>query len=119
MKNLLMLIVTASILFGTVFLSNGFISQNAFLFVGIILLIMLISVLIVSKLYPEHKTKLCISICGFILILFVPCFAALTDLNEPLEGAAFNQFLSMFILIPILFIGATILAYRRYFMIEK
>ncbi|MCR2822284.1 hypothetical protein [Lederbergia panacisoli] len=119
MKNVLMLIVTACLLFGTVFLTNGTISQNAVLFVGVILVIMLTSVLIVSKLYPNHKTKICLSICAFILLLFVSCLAALTDLKEPLENAAFRQFLLMFILIPIIFIGSVVLAYRRYFIIEK
>ncbi|MBS4201742.1 hypothetical protein KHA93_19240 [Bacillus sp. FJAT-49732] len=118
MRNLLMVIVTAGILFGTVFLRNGQISQNAIIFVGIIVLIMLIYVLIASKLYPVHSTMFCISICGFSLLLFVPCLVALTELKEPLESATFIQFLLTFIIAPIIYIGSVILAYRRYFIIK-
>ncbi|MBS4219954.1 hypothetical protein KHA96_16705 [Bacillus sp. FJAT-49711] len=119
MKNILLLIISACILLGTVFLTNGQFSQNALLFVGIISLIMLVSVLIVSKLYPDHKTKLTLSICAFVLLLFVPSLAALTDINESLENAAFKHFLIMFILLPVIFIGSVVLAYRQYFIKEE
>lgn len=117
--NILMLIVTACILLGTVFLVNSGLSANALLFVGIILIIMLLAILIVSKLYPHHKTKLCLAICVMILFLFVPCLTTLKNLQEPLDSARFNHFLMMFILIPILFIGSVILAYRHYFIRKR
>lgn len=117
--NFFVFIITACILLGTLFLVNGGLSQDALLFVGIILIIMLVAILTVSKLYPAHKIKLSLGICAIILVLFVPCFTTLNDLQALLEPAVFKQFLLMFILIPILFIGSVILAYRHYFIRER
>ncbi|MDQ0271692.1 hypothetical protein [Cytobacillus purgationiresistens] len=116
MKNLLMIIVTALILFGTVFLRNGLISLNTVLFVGIIIMIVILFVFIVSKIYPDHVVMMGLSICGFTLLLFVPCLATLSDLTEPLNSAAFNRYLLTFMIVPVLWIGAVILAYRRSFI---
>ncbi|GIN74775.1 hypothetical protein J14TS2_52500 [Bacillus sp. J14TS2] len=117
--NFFIFIITACILLGTLFLVNGGLSQEALLFVGIILIIMLAAILAVSKLYPAHKIWLCLGICVIILILFVPCFTTLNNLQAPLESAVFKQFLLMFVLIPILFIGSVILAYRHYFIRDR
>lgn len=114
--NLLMFIISAFILSGTVFLVNGSLPQNALLLVGIILLIMLLAILTTSKLYPNHQIRLCFGICGIILILFTPCLTTLNNLQAPLDSTRFIHFLEIFILIPILFIGAVILGYRHYFI---
>ena len=116
MKNMLMIIFTAAILFGTIFLRIGLI-PHALLFGGIILFITTTSIFIASKIYPEHKAMLGLCICGFILLLFVPSLAV-TDLAEPLNGAAFNRTLTTFIIAPIICVGTTILAYRHYFIIN-
>ncbi|KIL49521.1 hypothetical protein [Jeotgalibacillus soli] len=51
--------------------------------------------------YPAHEEKLGLSICGFILFLFVPCLAT-AELANPLDNAAFNRYLAMFIVASIL-----------------
>ncbi|KRG16954.1 hypothetical protein ACA29_01845 [Lederbergia galactosidilytica] len=101
--NLLMFIISAFILSGTVFLVNGSLPQNALLLVGIILLIMLLAILTTSKLYPNHQIRLCFGICGIILILFIPCLTTLNNLQAPLDSTRFIHFLEIFILIPIPF----------------
>lgn len=116
MKNIIMIIFTALILFGTIFLRIGII-PHAILFVSIILLITIISISIVSKMYPEHRTKLGLFICGFILLLFVPPLTV-TQLAEPVSSATFNRYLATFIIAPIICVGTSILAYRHYFIIK-
>lgn len=119
MKNLLLFIVTTLILFGTSILSNGNLSQNALIFIGIILGITLIGLIIVSKKYPSHQLMLSLSICGFVLLLFVPCFATLSKLGEPLNTNDFTRYVLTFFIVTIILISTVILSYRHYFIVSN
>lgn len=116
MQNLLIIIFTAFILFGTVFLRIGLI-PHTLLFVGIINFISITAILIVSKVYPKHKTMLSLCISGFIILLFMPSLTV-TELAEPLSSASFNRYLATFIIAPIICVCTSILAYRHYFIVN-
>lgn len=117
MKNLFLFIVTAIILLSTAYYAQkGVLSQNALLFVGIVLVVTLIAVLIVSMKYANHSSMLGLAICGFILVLHVPVFYTLEKLAEVTDVMHFVITLSI---ASIIWVGTVILSYRHYFIVEK
>lgn len=118
MKNILLILVTGLLLFATVYFRNGHITQQALLLIGLLVVITSISIVIVSKMYPAYSLILCSSICGFVLILFVPCLATFPELATPLSSSDFNRSLVIFIFTPLILICTVIFSYRHYFIVE-
>ncbi|MEK4229040.1 hypothetical protein [Solibacillus sp. FSL H8-0538] len=119
MKNLIHMIITAAILVFIYYVTHGQLDLNVLLFIAIIMLILIVSSVLATKMHPQHAEKLGLIISFSIIVLFGPCFAvygALGDLAEPLTSEVFMRCILMFSIAPIIWLAAVILSYRHYFI---